>query len=79
LANIKRDQERWTIIWPLLKAEFTVESDDKLVLDGLAYLAMKHTENAKKSYMLIPEGPALDNGSKVDIAEVREYYQIKDW
>ncbi len=48
----------------MFKAEFTVESDDKLVLDGLAYLAMKHTENAKKSYMLIPEGPALDKAAK---------------
>jgi hypothetical protein len=62
----------------LFKAKFTVESDDKLILDRLAYLAMRHTENvrgyfgcldktnrfildAKKSYMLIPEGPAPDN------------------
>jgi hypothetical protein len=29
----------------LFKVEFAIDSDDKLKLDGLAYLAMKPTEN----------------------------------
>jgi hypothetical protein len=47
LEDITTDRERWTIIWPFFKAEFPTESDDKLILDGLAHLAMKHTKNVQ--------------------------------
>jgi hypothetical protein len=30
---------------PLFKAKFAIDSDDKLILDGLAHLAMKPSEN----------------------------------
>ncbi len=32
---------------PLFKAEFAIDSDDKLILDGLAHLAMKPSENVR--------------------------------
>jgi hypothetical protein len=47
LDKIKADCKCWTLIWPLFKAEFMVESDDKLILDRLAHLAMKNTENVR--------------------------------
>jgi len=45
LKNIVGDQERWTIIRPFFKEEFAIESDDKLILDRLAHMAMQPTEN----------------------------------
>jgi hypothetical protein len=45
LEDITGDRRAWTIIRPLFKAEFATESDDKLILDGLAHLAMKPMEN----------------------------------
>jgi hypothetical protein len=36
LSKIKCEREQWTIIKPFFKAEFAVETDDKLILDGLA-------------------------------------------
>jgi hypothetical protein len=45
LQKIRGDRERWSIIKPLFKAEFAVETDDKLILDGLAHMAMRPSEN----------------------------------
>jgi hypothetical protein len=47
LQNIKGDRERWSIIKPFFKSEFAVETDDKLILDGLAHMAMCQTENVR--------------------------------
>jgi hypothetical protein len=38
LKGIKGDRRKWSIINPFFKAEFAVESDDKLILDRLAFL-----------------------------------------
>jgi hypothetical protein len=40
-------QIKWTIIQPLFMAEFAIESNDKLILDGLAHLAMKNSKNIR--------------------------------
>jgi hypothetical protein len=34
LEDIKGEQEKWSFIKPFSKAEFVVETDDKLILDG---------------------------------------------
>jgi len=47
LKKILGDRECWTIIRPLFKEEFATESDDKLILDGLAFMAMHPTENIR--------------------------------
>jgi hypothetical protein len=47
LEDITGDRRAWTIIRPFFKAEFAIESDDKKILDGLAHLAMKQTENVR--------------------------------
>jgi hypothetical protein len=47
LQKIKGDRERWSIIKPFFKSEFTVKTDDKLILDGLAHMAMRQTENVR--------------------------------
>ncbi len=47
LKKIVGDRERWTIIGPFFKEEFTTESDDKLILDGLAHMAMCSSENIR--------------------------------
>jgi hypothetical protein len=47
LEDITGDRRAWTIIRPFFKAEFAIESDDKRILDGLAHLAMKQTENVR--------------------------------
>jgi hypothetical protein len=47
LSKIKGDCERWTIIKPLFKAEFAVETDDKHILDGLTHMATKNTKNVR--------------------------------
>jgi len=47
LKGIKGDRKKWLIIKPFFKAEFAVESDDKLILDGLAFLAIKPSENVR--------------------------------
>jgi hypothetical protein len=50
LKKIMGDRERWTIIWPFFKEEFATESDDKLILDGLAHMAMRPTENVRSFF-----------------------------
>jgi hypothetical protein len=45
LKKIFGDQEQWMIIRPFFKEEFATESDDKLILDRLAHMAMHSTEN----------------------------------
>jgi hypothetical protein len=47
LKKIVGDRERWTIIRPFFKEEFATESDDKLILNGLAHMAMRPTENIR--------------------------------
>jgi hypothetical protein len=47
LEDITGDHRAWTIVWPLFKVEFAIKSDDKLILDGLAHLAMKQTERVR--------------------------------
>jgi hypothetical protein len=47
LEKIKGDREKWSIVKPFLKAEFAVESDYKLVLNGLGNIAMKSSENVR--------------------------------
>ncbi len=48
LQEIEGDRARWSIIKPFFKAEFfAVQTDDKLILDGLAHMAMKNTENVQ--------------------------------
>jgi hypothetical protein len=47
LQEIEGDRERWSLIKPYFKAEFAIETDDKLILDGLAHMAMKNTENVR--------------------------------
>jgi hypothetical protein len=47
LEDITGDRRLWTIVRPLFKAEFAIESDDKRILDGLAHLAMKQSENIR--------------------------------
>jgi hypothetical protein len=41
------DREHWTIIQPFFKEEFATESDDKLILYGLAHMAMHPTKNIR--------------------------------
>jgi hypothetical protein len=50
LKKIVGDMERWTIIPPFFKEEFATESDDKLILDGLAHMAMQPTENVRSFF-----------------------------
>jgi hypothetical protein len=50
LKKIIGDRERWTIIRPFFKEEFATESDDKLILDGLAHMAMRPTENIRSFF-----------------------------
>jgi hypothetical protein len=47
LQEIEGDRARWSIIKPFFKAEFAIQMDDKLILDGLAHMAMKKTENVR--------------------------------
>jgi hypothetical protein len=47
LQEIEGDRARWSIIKPFFKAEFAVQMDDKLILDGLAHMAMKNSENVR--------------------------------
>jgi len=47
LEDITGDRRAWTIIRPFFKSEFAIDSDDKLILDGLAHLAMKPSENVR--------------------------------
>jgi hypothetical protein len=42
--------EQWSIIRPYFKEEFATESDDKLILDGLAHMAMRPTENVRSFF-----------------------------
>ncbi len=48
--KIVGDRDRWSIIRPFFKEEFPTESDDKLILDGLAHMAMQPTENVKSFF-----------------------------
>jgi hypothetical protein len=50
LKKIVGDRERWTIIRPFFKEEFATESDDKLILDGLAHMAMRPSENVRSFF-----------------------------
>ncbi len=50
LKHIEGDRERWTIIRPFFKEEFATESDNKLILDGLAHMAMRSTENVRSFF-----------------------------
>ena len=50
LKQIEGDRERWTIIRPFFKEEFATESGDKLILDGLAHMAMKPSENVRSFF-----------------------------
>jgi hypothetical protein len=43
-------QKTWTRIRPLFKREFATTSDDKLIVDGLANLSHRHTENPRKIF-----------------------------
>jgi len=45
LQDIQGDRERWSLIKPFFKAEFAIKMDNKLILDGLAHMAMKNSEN----------------------------------
>ena len=45
LQKIEGARARWSIIKPFFKAEFAIQTDDKLILDGLAHMAMKKSEN----------------------------------
>jgi len=50
LKHIEGDRERWSIIRPFFKEEFATESDDKLILDGLAHMAQRSTENVRSFF-----------------------------
>jgi len=50
LKKIVGDRECWSIIRPFFKEEFPTESDDKLILDGLAHMAMRPTENIRSFF-----------------------------
>ncbi len=50
LKQIEGDREHWTIIRPFFKEEFATESDDKLILDGLAHMAMRPSENVRSFF-----------------------------
>jgi hypothetical protein len=50
LKKIVGDRECWSIIRPFFKEEFPTESDDKLILDGLAHMAMRPTENVRSFF-----------------------------
>ncbi len=50
LKKIVGDRERWSIIRPFFKEEFATDSDDKLILDGLAHMAMRSTENVRSFF-----------------------------
>ena len=50
LTKIEGDREQWSIIRPYFKEEFATESDDKLILDGLAHMAMRPTENVRSFF-----------------------------
>jgi hypothetical protein len=45
LKKIIGDCKHWTIIRPFFKDEFVTDSDDKLILDGLAHMTMHSSEN----------------------------------
>ena len=50
LKHIEGDRERWSIIRPFFKEEFATECDDKLILDGLAHMAQRSTENVRSFF-----------------------------
>ena len=47
LQKIDGARAHWSIIKPFFKAEFAIQTDDKLILDGLAHMAMKKSENVR--------------------------------
>jgi hypothetical protein len=47
LQKIEGARARWSIIKPYFKAEFAIQTDGKLILDGLTHMAMKKTENVR--------------------------------
>jgi hypothetical protein len=50
LKQIEGDRECWSIIRPFFKEEFVTESDDKLILDGLAHMSMRSTKNVRSFF-----------------------------
>ena len=50
LKKIVGDRECWSIICLFFKEEFATESDDKLILDGLAHMAMRPTKNVRSFF-----------------------------
>jgi len=50
LQKIEGARARWSIIKPFFKAEFAIQTDDKLILDGLAHMAMKKSENVRDDF-----------------------------
>ncbi len=47
MKRISGDHDRWIIIRPFFKEEFATESDNKLILDGLAHMAMRPSKNIR--------------------------------
>ncbi len=47
LQEREGDRAWWSLIKPYFKAKFAVETNDKLILDGLAHMAMKNSENVR--------------------------------
>jgi hypothetical protein len=64
LQKIKGDPERWTLIKLLFKAKFAVVTDNKLILDGLADMAMKNSENVHDYFGHLNKTNKIIMGSK---------------
>jgi hypothetical protein len=79
LKDITGNCQAWMIVRPLFKSEFAIDSDNKLILDGLAHLAMKQSENVRDyfsrlnydSYTILPQEPVLQN--QADMLLMRAY------
>jgi hypothetical protein len=50
IQHVEGDREQWSIIRPFFKEEFATESDDKLILDGLAHMQQRSTENVRSFF-----------------------------
>jgi hypothetical protein len=77
LEDIRGDREVWPIIKPFFKAEFAIETDDKLILDGLANISMQRTENvldAYKTYTSRPKAPAANHDNLYTLHNMKKYY-----
>ncbi len=69
LEDFTSDRRVWMIIRQVFKAEFVTKSDDKLILDGLAHLAMKPVENVRNYVSCLNKMNAI-------IMDAYETYQI---